>query len=113
MSCGEGFWRWPSGRGRRVSAEGCNGRANAGHRQKIRRLEGFRESGPTDVGFQDGDFVSDFEDQPGKGNSGARNGLMPPNSPGHTHGRFGNLIRHVDPTQNAKINYFFRKFGWS
>jgi len=40
-SCGEGFWWWPRRRGRRIPAVACNGRANAGHRQKTRRPEGF------------------------------------------------------------------------
>ena len=45
-SCGERFWWWPRRRGRRIPAAGCNGRANAGHGQKIRRPEGFRGKGP-------------------------------------------------------------------
>ena len=40
-SCEEGFWWWPRRRGRRIPGAGCNGRANAGHRQKTRRPEGF------------------------------------------------------------------------
>ena len=41
-SCGEGLWRWARRRGRRIPAAGCSGRANADHRQKDRRPEGFR-----------------------------------------------------------------------
>ena len=44
--CGEGFWGWPRRRGRRIPAVGCNGRANAGHRQRTRRPEGSRGNGP-------------------------------------------------------------------
>ena len=43
--CGEGFWLWPRRRGRSIPAAGCDGRANAGHRQKTRRPEGFRGKG--------------------------------------------------------------------
>jgi hypothetical protein len=45
-SCGQGFWWWPRRRGGRSPAVGCNHRANAGHRQKTRRPEGFRGNGP-------------------------------------------------------------------
>jgi len=40
-SCGEG----PSRTGRRIPAAGCNDRANAGHRQKTRRPQGYRGKG--------------------------------------------------------------------
>src|SRR5277367_1352630 len=40
--CGEGFWLWARRRGRSIPVEGCNDRANAAHRQKTRRPEGFR-----------------------------------------------------------------------
>ncbi len=43
--CGEGFWLGPRRRGRRIPNAGCNGRANAGPRQKTRRPEGFRRKG--------------------------------------------------------------------
>ena len=45
-SCDEGFWLWPRRRGRSIPAAGCDGRANAGHRQTTRRPEGFRGKGP-------------------------------------------------------------------
>ncbi len=44
-SCGEGFWRRPRRRGRSIPVAGCDGRANAGRRQKIRRPKGFRGKG--------------------------------------------------------------------
>src|SRR5712692_10360730 len=44
-SCGERFWRRPRRRGRSIPAAGCDGRANAGCRRKIRRPEGFRGKG--------------------------------------------------------------------
>src|SRR6266542_6493836 len=43
--CGEGFWLQPRRRGRSIPAAGCDGRANAGRRQKTRRPEGFRGKG--------------------------------------------------------------------
>src|SRR6266436_4372434 len=43
--CGEGFCLWPRRRGQSIPAAGCNGRANAGQRQKTRRPEGFRAKG--------------------------------------------------------------------
>ena len=43
--CGEGFWLWPRRRGPSIPAAGCKERANAGHRQKTRRPEGFRGKG--------------------------------------------------------------------
>ena len=45
-SCGEGIWRWPRRRGRSIPEEGCNGRVNAGHRQKTRRPKGFLRNSP-------------------------------------------------------------------
>src|SRR6266498_2164410 len=44
-SCGEGFWLQPRRRGRSIPAAGCDGRANAGRRQKTGRPEGFRGKG--------------------------------------------------------------------
>src|SRR6185503_21094572 len=40
--CGRGFWLWTRRRDRGIPAAGCDGRANAVHRQKTRRPEGFR-----------------------------------------------------------------------
>src|SRR6185503_20367222 len=43
--CGRGFWLWTRRRGRSIPAAGCDGQANAVHRQKNRRPEGFRGKG--------------------------------------------------------------------
>src|SRR5215216_4981483 len=43
--CGEGFWLWARRRSSRIPAAGCKDRANAGHRQKTRRPEGYRARG--------------------------------------------------------------------
>ena len=40
--CGEGFWLGTRRLGRSIPAAGCDGRANAGPRQKTRRPKGFR-----------------------------------------------------------------------
>src|SRR5688500_7528873 len=42
-SCGEGFWIWPRRRDRSIPAAGCDGRANAGQRQKNRARRVFLE----------------------------------------------------------------------